>query len=214
MKNITAEILGNRLEFVTDGDVFSPGGIDRGTLAMLSKVTLNTGDKLLDLGCGYGAVGIAAAKIIGAENVIMCDISENAVKLAVKNAALNGLDGVKIIRSDGVKEIKDNDFTLILSNPPYHTDFSIAKEFIEYGWKKLVRGGKMFMVTKRREWYKNKLISVFGGVRIYEIDGYYVFEAEKRTLKKAAENNEKSPALSKKLLRRQKRVRRPQIPPS
>lgn len=71
----------------------------------------------------------------------------------------------------------DNDFTLILSNPPYHTDFSVPKHFIEIGFKKLVLGGKLIMVTKRLDWYKNKLTSIFGGVKI---NGYYVFIAEKR----------------------------------
>lgn len=67
-----------------------------------------------------------------------------------------------------------------LSNPPYHADFSVPKEFIEKGFNRLQIGGKMYMVTKRKDWYKNKLISIFGGVKIWEIDGYYVFLAIKK----------------------------------
>ena len=58
------------MDFVTEGDVFSPHGADRGTLAMLSVVKLEQQDKLLDLGCGYGLVGVWAAKQIGAEQVV------------------------------------------------------------------------------------------------------------------------------------------------
>jgi 16S rRNA (guanine1207-N2)-methyltransferase len=58
-------------------------------------------------------------------------------------------------------------------------DFSVPKHFIEKGFNHLKIGGKLFMVTKRKEWYKNKLISVFGGVKIWEENGYYVFMAQK-----------------------------------
>lgn len=84
------------------------------------------------------------------------------------------------MQGDTFESIEDSDFTVILSNPPYHTDFSVPKKFIENGFKRLRLGGKMYMVTKRKEWYKNKLISIFGGVNIHYIDSYYVFEAEKR----------------------------------
>jgi len=107
--------------------------------------------------------------------------------------------------------VEESDFTLILSNPPYHADFSVPKHFIEGGFKKLVAGGKLVMVTKRLDWYKNKLISVFGGVKVYEINGYYVFVAEKRTLtpkaKKKATNG-----LSRKLQRKQQKINM-KIPP-
>lgn len=76
--------------------------------------------------------------------------------------------------------VPETDFTLILPSTPYHTYFSVAKHFIENGFKKLAVGGKFITVIKSLDWYKNKLISVFGGVKIHEIDGYYVFIAEKR----------------------------------
>lgn len=169
----------------TDAAIFAPKVIDTGTLAMLSIIDFTLKDKILDLGCGYGIVGIFASKIIGGENVVMCDISETAVRYSKINAELNQVKNVDIKISDGYKNIMDNDFTLILSNPPYHTDFSVAKKFIEGGYKHLVIGGRMVMVTKRLTWYKNKLSSVFGGVKVYEIDGYYVFVAEKEEIETA-----------------------------
>ena len=177
---ISAEIKNVSLKFETDPSNFSPNNIDVGTLAMLSAVDFLPSDKVLDMGCGYGVVGILAAKLIGQESVTMCDISESAVKQAKINAELNGVPNIDIKVSDGFSEIPDNDFTLILSNPPYHTDFSVPKHFIEVGFKKLAVGGKMIMVTKRLDWYKNKLTSVFGGVMVREINGYYVFISEKR----------------------------------
>lgn len=202
---ISAEIKNVSLKFETDPSNFSPNSIDTGTLAMLSAVDFLPNDKVLDMGCGYGVVGILAAKLIGGENVTMCDISESAVKQAKINAELNGVPDIDIKISDGFSNIPDNGFTLILSNPPYHTDFSVPKHFIEVGFKKLAVGGKMIMVTKRLDWYKNKLASVFGGVRVREIDGYYVFISEKRG-ERVPKKEKAVGKLSKKLQRKQRGV--------
>ncbi len=161
-------------------EVFSPKNADKGTLAMLSVVEFDSNDKVLDLGCGYGIVGIFAAKKTSSTNIVMTDIDSKAIELARENIVLNYVHGIRLYQSDGFKSIDEKDFTVILSNPPYHVDFSVPKEFIEKGFNRLVIGGKMYMVTKRKEWYKNKLISIFGGVRIWEIDGYYVFMAIKK----------------------------------
>jgi 16S rRNA (guanine1207-N2)-methyltransferase len=177
---IKNEINGIELTFETDGTVFSPNSIDRGTLAMLGAVGFMPSDKILDLGCGYGVVGIYAAKLIGPDRVVMSDIDPKCVELSEKNAEINGVSGVKIIVSDGFRNIRETGFTLILSNPPYHADFSVPKHFIVKGFNRLRLGGKIVMVTKRREWYKNKFAAIFGGVKIIESDGYFVFTAEKR----------------------------------
>ncbi len=168
------------MRFYTSDNVFSPKSIDKGTLAMLSVVDFQDSDKVLDLGCGYGIVGILAAKLIGANNVVMTDKDSIAVEISGGNAILNNVENIKIVRSDGFKDLSEKDFTLILSNPPYHTDFSVAKEFIEKGFNRLSVGGKMYMVTKRKDWYKNKLTAIFGGVRVWEIDGYFIFMSLKK----------------------------------
>jgi len=168
------------MKFYTSKEAFSPQNIDRGTLAMLSTVEFKKKGKVLDLGCGYGIVGILSAKIVGDSNVVMTDIDEGAVTLARENIALNDVEGIKVYQGDGFKNINEKDFTLILSNPPYHADFSVPKEFIEKGFNRLTLGGRMFMVTKRKDWYKNKFIAIFGGVKITEIDGYFIFMSEKK----------------------------------
>lgn len=199
---ISARIKDVDMVFETAPSIFSPNSIDNGTLAMLSVVDFLPCDKVLDLGCGYGIVGILAGKQIGEENVYMCDVSEQAIEYATINLRKNNVPNIKIRLSDGYKNIEERDFTLILSNPPYHADFSVPKHFIEVGYKKLAMGGKMIMVTKRLDWYKNKFTSVFGGVKVYEINGYYVFVAEKRnqSIKKKEKTTDN---LSKKLRRKQ-----------
>ncbi|MEI0700420.1 class I SAM-dependent methyltransferase [Brachyspira intermedia] len=182
MYDIEITIKNIDLKFNSSDKLFSPRNIDIGTLSMIDEVNFENESKILDLGCGYGFVGILAAKIIGEDKVVMCDIDTEAVEMSKHNAVLNDVSNINIIQSDGLKNIADKDFSMILSNPPYHTDFSVAKHFIESGFYKLALNGKFIMVTKRLDWYKNKLSSVFGGVKVREKNGYYIFISEKRNM--------------------------------
>lgn len=179
---ITTTIKEQDLHFKTSEDVFSPDHIDQGTLTMLSKVDFTENDRVLDLGCGYGVVGILAAKMVSPKNVVMVDISNDALELARENLIINDVTDVSIYQSDGFKDFHESDFTVILSNPPYHVDFNVPKSFIEKGFNRLRVGGKMYLVTKRKEWYKNKMIHIFGGVKIWEENGYFVFMSIKNTI--------------------------------
>lgn len=201
---ISTRIKNVDMVFETAPSIFSPNSIDNGTLAMLSVIDFSPCDKVLDLGCGYGIVGILAGKLIGEENVIMCDVSEQAIEFATMNLRINNVPNIRIRLSNGYSNVEERDFTLILSNPPYHADFSVPKHFIEVGFKKLVMGGRLIMVTKRLDWYKNKLTSIFGGVKVHEINGYYVFIAEKR-IQSIKEKEKTKNNLSKKLQRKQQR---------
>lgn len=179
---IHANVAGIELRFETGPSLFSPTRPDRGSLAMLSCISLEPNDKILDLGCGYGLFGIWAAKIIGAECVWMVDNDQTAVEYATKNLAVNGVQSVNVVLSDGFRELRETNFTKIVSNPPYHVDFSVPKHFIEKGFNRLEIGGTMYFVTKRMTWYRNKLRSIFGGSRVHELDSYFVFEAVKKSL--------------------------------
>ncbi len=200
------DINGIELELETGDYYFSRSGVDLGTRLMLqtvvgedSRLQVST-DKVLDLGCGYGVVGVYLGKCYGGDHVTMTDIEADAIELSKANLERNGITGARVQRSDGLRDILDKDYSLILSNPPYHTDFSVAKEFIEDGYKALRLGGMMVMVTKRRTWYENKLKGVFGGVKVFEQGDYFVFVSEKRVRK--AVNVEKGPGMSKKLARK------------
>lgn len=204
---IETVINGISLQLETSPALFSPNAVDAGTLAMLSFAEFAPDDKILDLGCGSGVVGILAARRIGAGRVVLCDLSEEAVRISRLNAARNGVPDVHVYVSDGLTGVPESGFTQILSNPPYHTDFKVAKSFIEDGYKRLLPGGRMLMVTKRKDWYRNKLAAVFGGVTVKESAGYYIFIAEKRS--PARHPKQKAPAvLSRKLRRKTERGQR------
>ena len=176
---IRATIQGVDLSLETDPRLFSPRKIDSGTLAMLSLVRFCHDDKVLDLGCGYGVVGIVAARLIGQDRVYMIDNDRIAVEVATKNARTNSVQGVPILLSDGFSALKESGFSQILCNPPYHVDFAVPKRFIHKGFNRLVLNGKFWVVTQRETWYRNKLRSIFGNVREHTVGVYRVFEATK-----------------------------------
>lgn len=185
MNTFITDINGICFNLATEPSLFSPEQVDKGTLAMLSAVDLERGQKLLDLGCGYGIVGLYAAHFIGPDNIWLLDKSSKAVELSRINAVANNLEAINILLSDGPEVLLQTGhqatFDWILSNPPYHEDFSIARRFIEASFKLLKTGGKLVLVVKRLKWYNNKLRSVFGGAKIHNINGYYVLVAEKRS---------------------------------
>lgn len=174
---ITTTIDGVALDLETAPTLFSPRAVDKGTLAMLTQVQIAAGAKVLDLGCGYGVVGILAAK--RGARVWMLDKDPVAIEAARANAGANGVD-VQIVESDGFVGFGESGFDLILCNPPYQADFAVPKHFIEKGFNRLVVGGRMVMVTKRELWYRNKLAAIFGGVTVRHVDDYVVFQAIKK----------------------------------
>ena len=178
---ITATIKGIELRLETAPGLFSPRAVDAGTLAMLSRVQFGSDDKVLDLGCGYGVVGLVAAKLGRPERVFLIDKDPVAVEIAATNIEANGAQGATVSLSDGLRDFTETGFDKIVCNPPYQADFAVPKHFIEKGFNRLVVGGSLFMVTKRELWYRNKITSVFGGVKVVEVDGYFVFEATKKT---------------------------------
>jgi 16S rRNA (guanine1207-N2)-methyltransferase len=181
--NPTVEVVveGVHLKFETDPRLFSPQCVDDGTACLLTHVHFRENDKVLDLGCGYGVIGIYAAKRINPTQVFLVDNDPAAVSCAMQNAQINQVESIHIQCSDGFRRLGEKDFTKILCNPPYHTDFSVAKHFIEKGFNRLVVGGSMWMVTKREDWYRNKFKSIFGGVRVTRQNSYIIFEAIKKS---------------------------------
>lgn len=187
-----AEFNGKSIKVATKVSLFSPQGADRGTVAMLRHADFTPEDKVLDLGCGTGIVSLAAC-CFGVEpaNITMTDADPEACSCSRENMEDNGFAGANIVCGDALEAVTDKGYTVILSNPPYHTDFKVAKTFIEKGFNRLSVGGRMLLVTKRKDWYKNKMISVFGGVKIFEEDGYFIFMSTKRSDSYAKKGNKK-----------------------
>lgn len=174
----TIEVGDKALTLQAGAGVFSGDALDTGTKALLEVVEWKPG-KVLDLGCGNGVVGLYAhAK--GATEVTMVDSDLRALRWARENAERNSSQ-VLVTASNGLAQLNGSQqFDLIVSNPPYNSDYSVAKGFIEDGYKALAMGGSIWLVVKNSDWYRNKMKTVFGGSKVIERDGYAVITAEKR----------------------------------
>jgi len=174
--------VGERVLYLAAGPgVFSGEKLDAGTEALLHVVKWNNG-RVLDLGCGNGVVGLVAS-LKGAEQVMLLDSDLRALRWAEENALRNGVKA-SVVASSGLKNLTQGaEFDLIISNPPYHSDYSVAKSFIEEGYRHLSIDGSIWLVVKNAEWYRNKVKTVFGGARVYDQDGYMIVTAEKRALR-------------------------------
>ena len=147
----------------------------------MASAELNAEDMVCDLGCGYGPVGIWAAKRIGANRVVMIDKDPLAVSTSRANAVSNGVPDISIIESDGFAKVTATGFTWILCNPPYHVDWKVPKTLLRKGFNRLALKGRFGLVVKRRDWYEDQMRQLFGGCQRLERDGYWVLIAEKRS---------------------------------
>ena len=170
-------LAGYELTFETAPALFSPDRLDAGTAAMLRAVQFESADKVLDLCCGYGPVGVYAGKLIDPARVWLLDNDPLAVGCASRNLERNGVAGAHVQVDDGFASLEETAFTKILCNPPYHADFALPK--IEKAFNRLAVGGALWMVVRREAWYRRKLRAIFGAVTARPDAGYVIFEAVK-----------------------------------
>ncbi|MEZ0230293.1 MAG: class I SAM-dependent methyltransferase [Planctomycetota bacterium] len=136
------------LELGTRPGVFGNARLDAGTRALAERLDVREGERVLDLGCGYGPLGLAAA--LRAREAVLVDSNARAVLLAGRNAAANGLANVQaLLRAD--LEGLEGPFDLALANPPYFSNFRIARAFVERASQLLRRGGRLALVAKAAE---------------------------------------------------------------
>jgi 16S rRNA (guanine1207-N2)-methyltransferase len=177
VKQFEINILNKNFYFLSPNGVFSFGRLDNGSKLLINKSIIPEG-KILDLGCGYGAIGIIIAKIYGSKvKVFLSDINERAIKFTIKNAKKNEVD-VNIIKSDSFENINGK-FNSILFNPPQHAGkklcFSMIKESKNYlekdGTLQIVarhnKGGKDLQKYMENIFGNCNHIAIKSGFRIY-----------------------------------------------
>lgn len=172
-----------QLELASLPGNFSPGGLDQGTRLLLEEAEIPKGGRVLDLACGYGVVGIVAAKL-GAGETVYVDDDLIALTASSKNIEDHELKG-ELVHSHLPAAVAGK-FDCILTNPPYHADYGVARSFLEFAVRRLNPLGWVYVVVKKPDWYRNKLGSLFGGCRAVERDGYWLLSAQKRPQSGAA----------------------------
>ena len=147
-RQVTLRALGNLLAFTTDAGVFSRDGLDRGTEALLDALPELAG-RVLDLGCGWGAVGVALAKRYPALEVVMTDINQRAVALARRNLAANGV-AAEVAQGDGFAAVT-GEFDAIVTNPPIRAGKAVIYALFSRARDFLKPGGALYVVIRKQQ---------------------------------------------------------------
>ena len=177
-------LLGFEFKFETDAGVFSKSEVDFGSRVLIDAFEMPEveGD-VLDVGCGYGPIGLSIAKANPERFVHMMDINSRAVQLAEKNAAVNGVQNVRIFESDGLQNVVDTKVAAILTNPPIRAGKETIFKFYDDSYKKLVKDGELWVVIQKKQGAPSTmshLEEMFESVDVVEKKkGYWIIRAVK-----------------------------------
>ncbi len=167
------------LSFVSRPGVFCYGRFDDGARALVECAEVPGGAKILDLGCGVGTNGIFAAKMSGPKaEVTFLDSNVRAIALAELNARNAGITNFRTVAARQPTGLPGNTFDVVLTNPPYFANASIARMFIEQSRPLLRRGGRFYLVTKQVHQIAPMVEEVFGNLIALQRRGYIVLYAE------------------------------------
>lgn len=145
---IHARLRGREWTFRTDRGVFSPVGVDAGTRLLAETLELRPTDQVLDMGCGYGVLGLVAAALVPSGRVVMVDVNERAVTLARENAAAAGLSNVEVRQGDGTAQITEGGFDVAVSNPPIRAGKATVHRLMREVYDCLRPGGRFYFVAR------------------------------------------------------------------
>ena len=180
---LSVHLLENHLNFETTWGLFSPTEIDAGTHQLLGDLKLTNEKFVLDIGCGYGPLGIAIAKALPEAQVTMVDKDFVAVEYSKKNAQLNKCNNAKALLSNGFSHIPETaQYDLIVSNIPAKVGRELLWILLEDAKKHLKPGGRIVVVVIQglKEFVKNNLKEVFGNYKKNTFGKTYVcMQAEK-----------------------------------
>ena len=172
-----ADCLGQKLVFACDRGVFSKGEIDEGTRILLEALPLLKG-RVLDLGCGWGPMGITLGKLYPEINVLMSDVNQRAVELAKTNIKKNGIQNAEAVVSDGFEKI-ESAFDCIITNPPIRAGKQTIYRLFDDAVKRLNPGGSLFIVIRRQQGAESALKHLGERARVIEKKkGFWVIEAK------------------------------------
>lgn len=173
---------GNTFSFVSDTGVFSKSGVDYGTRVLLETIGSETlGNEVLDLGCGYGVIGIVVKAMHPTVQVTGIDINPRAVELTEENAKRNHVE-MKTYVGDGFTDINQT-FDTILTNPPIRAGKSVIYSLFRDSYVHLNEGGKLVVVIRKQQGAnsaKQELETIYGNCEIRTKEkGYWILIAKK-----------------------------------
>ncbi|WP_427813524.1 class I SAM-dependent methyltransferase [Enterococcus sp. 22-H-5-01] len=177
------ELAGKTFQFVTDSGVFSRGTVDYGSRVLIEHfdATELPEGTLLDVGCGYGPIGLALAYQTK-RPVEMIDVNNRAVELAQGNAKRNGIEA-DIHQSNIYETLNQKTYAAIISNPPIRAGKKVVHQILSEAAPLLKIGGSLTIVIQKKQGApsaKSKMEEVFGNAEIVAKDrGYYIIRSVK-----------------------------------
>ena len=139
---------GELLSFVVDTAVFSSHGLDPGTALLIENLALRPTDRVLDLGCGWGAVGVAAAKSVTEGRVVLTDVNRRAARLARENLERNRVKNAEVRVGSLFSPVASETFDVIATNPPYHAGRPLVLRILSEAPDHLTPEGRVVLVGK------------------------------------------------------------------
>jgi len=180
---IEATLRGKTYKFTTDAGVFSKKGVDFGSKLLIESMEFKDNARVLDVGCGYGPIGLSAATMAVNGFVTMVDMNQRALELVRMNAAANGIKNVKVLQSDALAAVKQEQFDVILTNPPIRAGKETVHRIFTEAREALVPGGTLWVVIQKKQGAPSayaKLEELFERVEEVTKDkGYRIFKAVK-----------------------------------
>ena len=164
---ITDRVRDFDLRLETQPGVFSSRRIDDGSRLLLEAMAVSPDAHVLDLGCGYGVIGIVAAKLAPRGRVTLVDSDVRATRLAEKNLDLNGVTNADIVLGDGIHDLPlGARFDIVASNPPTHSGREVLDDFVASSHEVLKSGGPLYLVVIRLQSLRREVERVFGNVEL------------------------------------------------
>lgn len=184
---VSAEIRGRVFRFRSAGGVFSAARVDPGTSLLAETMEIRPADRVLDLGCGYGVLGVVAAALAPQGRAVLLDRNARAAQLARDNIALNGIANAHVVLADGPDALADERFDLVVTNPPVHAGNRAVFAFIEGAREKLRPGGAFYLVGRMRRGvatFARHMEETFGGVvEVEKESGYRVYRSQREEVR-------------------------------
>ncbi len=181
---IHTHLRGKFFEFATASSVFSKKQVDAGTKLLIESMILPTHGRVLDVGCGYGAVGITAASFNPTLQVLLTDVNMRAVRLAQENIGRNKVTNAEVRWGYLYEPVEGLTFNCVLSNPPISAGMTIVKAIITEAPNVMVEKATFQMVVKSKIGAKTLptiFNEAFGNCTVLaRKSGYRVFLAEKQ----------------------------------
>lgn len=170
--------------FETDAGVFSKSEVDFGSRVLIDSFEMPAIEGcILDIGCGYGPIGLSIAKSYPNRMIHMMDVNERAVNLAKKNATLNGVQNVQIYESDALSAVQEERVAVVLTNPPIRAGKNTIFRIYDEAYEKLVASGELWIVIQKKQGAPSTVEHLelkFSEVEIVEKrKGYWIIKATK-----------------------------------